>query len=332
MNRRFGVRKAAAVAAVGTCVLATYVGVASGEIGTRSSVPLVTVPLVSQTQVLDAVKAAQTLKTVPSDLRPSLLDTKDVAAPGFGGDFRCGTATPNKAEVPSYAFGGCSYGNLRSKKLMVVYGDSHAGMWGEALQYVALREGWRLVTFDLPGCPAPDLNFISWTTSSPNTQCDVFHQIAPAAINKLHAQLVVVTSEAGAQQVKRNVMATAAQWETGWSTAIRGLQQPGTKVVMIGDIPQWDNDDAYCLSAHMSDVQACAAPPSVALAPNVKAEDLAAEVNKVPYISPSPWICAEECEPVIDGMRVYLDQYHLTASYVGYLSGSLQEALAMSNY
>ncbi len=331
MNRGFGVRKAAAVAAVATCVLATSVEVASGDTGARSARPSVAGPIARETQVLDAVKAAQTLKTVPADLRPSLLDTKDVAAPGFGGDFRCGTAIPNSAKVPSYAFGGCTYGDLNSKKLMVVYGDSHAGMWGEALQYVALRDGWRLVTFDLPGCPAPDLNFISWTTNSSNTQCDVFHKIAPTAINTLHPQLVVVTSEAGAQQVKRNVMATTAQWQSGWSATIRELQRRGTKVVMIGDIPQWDNDDALCLGAHMGDVQTCAALPSVALASNVKAEHLAAEMNKVPYISPAPWICAQECEPVINGMRVYLDQYHLTATYVAYLSGSVQEALAGAN-
>jgi hypothetical protein len=306
-------------------------GAAVGDILVLPATAAPSGPFITQAEVLKSVQAAQDLKAVPSDLRPSLSNTTDQAEPGFGGNYQCGSARPNKPDVPSYAFGGCTYGDLEGKKLMVAYGDSHAGMWGEALQYIALREGWRLVTFYLPGCPAPDLRFISWTTNSPNTQCNLFHESAPAAIDKLHPQVVVVTSEAGPQQVKRNVMATGAQWEAGWSVVIRSLQQKGTRVVMIGDIPQWDNDDADCLSAHMGDVQACAAPPSVALAPNVSADESAARETNISYISPAPWICAKECEPVVDGMRVYLDQYHLTATYVAYLSGALQGELPLGN-
>jgi SGNH domain (fused to AT3 domains) len=316
-----------AVALLGAIISAftPQTALASGRQRTAGST---TGQVVPTSQVLGAVQAAQSLQSVPKDVRPSLTDNGDTAGPGFGKDFSCKSGPPNKAKVPGYGFGECSYGDLKSSKLMVVYGDSHAGMWGEALQYIALRAGWRLVTFYLYECPDPNYNYISWQTNSPDKQCSEFHAIAPGAIDGLHPQLVVVTSEAEAFQVNhRGVLATSTQWQTGWEKVFQSLRRPGTRVVMIGDIPQWSNNDAYCLAAHMSDVQACAASPKQALAENVAAERAAAAASRVQYISPEPWICARQCEPIVDGIRVFNDQYHLTGTYVAYLSGALQHSL-----
>lgn len=282
--------------------------------------------VVPASDVLSAVEAAQALRSVPRDLQPGLT-VNDEANPVVN-DMSCRSA-PNRAGVPFYAFGGCTYGDLSSSKLMVVYGDSHAAMWAEALQYIALRAGWKLVTYYLWNCPAPDLSYISSQTGSPNKQCSEFHEIAPPAVARLHPQLVVVTSEAGYQQVARGVVATPAQWQSGWAKAIQELRRPGTRTVMIGDIPQWGNDDAYCLGAHMDDVQSCATSPKEGVPVNVPAEERAAGASKVQYISPEPWICARKCEPIIGGMRVYNDEYHLTGDYVEYLSGALQQALGL---
>jgi hypothetical protein len=280
--------------------------------------------------VLKAVQAAQSLQSLPSGVK-STLTANDLAAPGFGGNVICESGATNKPGLPDYEFGECSYGDLTSKKLMVVYGDSHAGMWGEALQYIALRAGWKLVTFDLSNCPAPALNYVSWATNTLDTQCEAFHSAAPAAIARLHAQLVVVTSDAQAQQAKHGVIYTAAQWEQGWSQTLKQLRHVGTRLVMIGDIPQWADDSSACLAAHTSTVQDCASLPQPALAPDIASERQAASANKVQYISPTNWICGKQCEPVIDGLRVFNDEWDLTSIYVAYLSGALQQSLGIPN-
>jgi hypothetical protein len=100
--------------------------------------------------------------------------------------------------------------------------------------------------------------------------------------------------------------------------------------VVIGDIPQWSNDDAECLSTHMRDVQDCAVAAYQAPVNNAAAEKNAAESSGAEYIPTARWICELRCEPIIAGMRVFLDTYHLTGTYVEYLSGALQQELALS--
>ena len=273
-------------------------------------------------QMTAAVEAAQSLRAVPSSVETSLT-MDDNAFPR--GHSQCVTAT-NSANIPSGQFGGCTFGDLTSSKLMVVYGDSHAGMWAAGLESIAQRAGWKLKLFMLSGCPAPDLNFISYQTEAPNTQCTAFHAIAPPAINALHAGLVVVTSES-IEQVARGVYATPAQWKTGLTATLHSLQQSGTTVTMIGDIPQWSGSKVTCLAANASNVQVCALTTTKAVSPNLSGEAGAAQSSGVTYIPGTPFVCATKCEPVINGMRVYNDEYHFTNAYVQYLSGPLQEAL-----
>jgi SGNH domain (fused to AT3 domains) len=285
----------------------------------------------STAQVLTAVKAAQSLKTVPAGLQPGLTNTTDVAqVPGDGAPtkYKCRPPSAHQDGIPNYAFGECVYGDLTGKKLMIVYGDSHAEMWAGALGTIAAESGWRLETFNLPGCPAPDLAFISYTTNAPNAQCTTFHKIAPPAIRAQHPSLVVVTSES-TQDVAVGKPATSAQWETGLRATFASVKESGTRLAMIGDIPQWLNDDADCLAAHESSVQDCASKPADALSPNLGAEQAAAVKSGATYISVTPWICGAMCEPVIANLRVFLNTYHLTGHFVQYVSGALRQSLKL---
>ena len=103
--------------------------------------------------VLAAIKAAQTLKSVPTSLRRRLAQKDDAGPRTF---FEC-TSVNN----PSHAnpFGNCAYGDPKGTKLMVIYGDSRAAMWGATLEGVAKRLGWKLKVFGLGGCPVPNLHF-----------------------------------------------------------------------------------------------------------------------------------------------------------------------------
>lgn len=278
-------------------------------------------PATSDAQVLGAVKAAQNLQTLPNNVQPGLTVTNDGAGVGTG---KC----PNTSGV--MVSQGCAYGDLTSKKLMVVYGDSHAAMWAEALQIIAKRTGWKLAVFSLSGCPAPDLSLISAQTNGPNTQCQQFHTLAVQAIKKLHPSLLVVTSESTGQTAV-GVAATPTQWQSGLTKTFASLSEPGTSMVMIGDIPQWPLDDGDCLAARMTNVQGCSASPAQAVSANVQAEHRAAKLSGVKYISTTDWACATKCEPVIGNIRVYFNQYHFGAIYTAYLSDPLQQALGLGS-
>jgi hypothetical protein len=314
---------------------AVTVGIAGCASQSVSSTAATTIPesavfqkVVTISEVSRAVTAAQKITALPSDLTPSLINSTDKAWAGapYG---PCHQLVGQPADVPVGEFGGCLFGDYQSDKLMVVYGDSHAGMWSSTLEAIAIRDHWSLRTFALPYCPPEDLTFVEF--GKVNAACAAFHRAALTAIRVLHPKLLVVTGQTIDEQSAPGVFYTSNQWKEGLVRTIEALKQMGTRVVVIGNIPQWTSDDADCLAAHETDVQACMVPRDQGIPVNVAGERAAAQATGVAYIDPTPWVCSQMCVPVVGNMRVFLDEYHFTRTYAVYLSGALQQALGLGN-
>ena len=283
----------------------------------------------SNAQVLAAVKAAQSITKVPSNLTPKLTNENDIEVLN-NGDCPTHYSAP-KVGLDSLHFGQCTYGDPKGKRLMVIFGDSHAGMWLTSIRNAAARTGWRVRIFYFPGCPAPDLTFYSDTSNAPNTACNTFRTAAIKAIRKLHPAMLVVTSASLSQEVSKGVIATSAQWQNGYTKTLSMLKMPGTQLVVMGDIPILAQDDATCLAAHESNVKACTTPLAQAeTGVYISAEQQAASANGAQYVSTAPWMCAQVCVPIVGHMRVYNNQFHISATYAKYLSGAVQTALNLS--
>ena len=52
----------------------------------------------------------------------------------------------------------CEFGDPRSERTLVLFGDSHAMQWINAMRKAVDAEGWHLVTLVKPGCAASDIN------------------------------------------------------------------------------------------------------------------------------------------------------------------------------
>ena len=269
--------------------------------------------VLSAKQVSEALKAAQSITHVPADLTPKLSNLNDIEVLD-NGDCPANYTAPDVG-IDALHFGECTYGNPTATRLLDIFGDGLAGMWSTAIRYAAERTGWRVRIFYFPACPAPDLTFYSVDTDRPNYACNRFRTAAIAAIRQTHPAMVVVTSST-LQHVTRHRLVTSAQWKAGYSKTLSLLKMSGTKLVVMGDIPYLTQDDPACLVTHKSDVQACATPLSVAeTGVLISAERQAAKANGAEYINPAPWICSKICEPIVGNIRVYNDQYDLSATY-----------------
>jgi peptidoglycan/LPS O-acetylase OafA/YrhL len=304
--------------------IATHYGRWNLEHGDRAATSLKDEPPLAQrtyattAQVLDAVKAARDIQTLPAGAGAQLTNKSNFAEARHATDCR------EKSAVPSDHFGECTYGDPHGTKLMVMYGDSHATMWGAALEGVAAKHGWRLRVFSLGGCPAPDLHFLNYATRTPYEDCDKFHDGATHAISELHPDVVIVTSIGGL--LLDGNWPTGPQWQDAWISTFQKITQPGTRAVLLSDVPSWKNNDTRCVAAHRDDVQKCSAAVPDATYSHAD-EQLAAAAAGALYVSPQPWICTDRCEPVIADHIVYQDTDHLTQAYAEYLTGALGEAL-----
>jgi hypothetical protein len=326
---KFNISKIATLAAAAAVVAACSTGGASGNgsggsSGGNSTDNLNTsAPFTTTVEVLDAVKAAQNLTTVPDSVAAGLArEDNDPPKPYFD----CKTVPAADNPTDANPFGQCAWGDPKGSKLMVIYGDSHAPMWHTALAAVGAKQGWKVRAFSLGGCPVPDLQFWSYQSNAPYTKCDEFRASVIPAIKAMHPDLLIMTSISD-QLLADQSRPTPEQWQDGWASTFNKLSQPGTKYAILGDIPVWKNNDARCLAAHLKAVQDCSAPIATATPKNIPAEQAAAERIGALYIPTVPWICAETCQPVIASIRVFNNQYHLTRSYVLYLAGAVSEAL-----
>jgi hypothetical protein len=281
-------------------------------------------------QVVEAVKAAEQVQTLSDTVAASL--RKSDNGGGASGCFdRLDTHKPAVLEAHQPAddigFGECASGDRHGTKLMVIFGDSRAWMFGAPLERIAAKAGWKLRVFGFGGCEVADLEYWSSETNAPNKECDAFRSAAISQIRALHPNLVITTS-AGDHRLADGTVPTPAQLQDAWVSTFQELAQPGTRLAMIGPIPSWPNDDARCLAAHVRKVQACSiATAEVVTNKHEAPQAAAAAAAGVVFVSPRPWVCADRCEPVIADIRVYKERYHFSSTYAVYLTGALSEAL-----
>jgi hypothetical protein len=268
----------------------------------------------SAAEIAKLVAASSAIETLPKDLVPPLaqLPSDSVGAYYGGAGRNCGGG-------PSE----CNYANRKSKRVIVLFGDSHAQMWLPAFVPVAKAAGDRLSLVWLSGCPAATVSVWDAGTHSTNTGCNSWRAAMIRLIHKLDPILVLLASRTSDIPGPNNIPTTDAAWQAGLEQTIVALKSPTTEVAVIGDITVFSphNDLPQCLAAKPTDVQGCAVPnPNGYTRHHFAAEQAAATAEGVPYLNPQPWLCTTTCSPVIGRYAVYYDSFHVSATYAEYLS------------
>jgi hypothetical protein len=281
-------------------------------------------PGATAAQVAAAVQAAAGIGTVPADLAVPVSEAID-DGPEAGWD---GCLVDDDA---STAKDGCVYGDKQATRTLVLYGDSHAGMWESAFDVAGRRTHTRIVLFAKPACAVPDLHFWDETTQRRNTECDAWHAWAADRIVALKPDTIVLTSLFTGPRDFDKKDITEAQWAQGLTATLARLKTSGAKLVVLGDMPYLEQSAPECLAAHTGDVKACARPASAAVNYDHDAnEKKTAQAAGATYVDTVDWFCTDVCSPIIGNMVVYQNQYHITAAYSRYLSAVLAGAVGMA--
>ncbi|HVT42231.1 MAG TPA: SGNH hydrolase domain-containing protein [Acidimicrobiales bacterium] len=316
IRRRISIGAVLAVAVVALCGTTATAGASKP---TAQKAPKVA----TTADVLKAVAAATAITTLPAKpdppLKESAADHALIEIDQHGCDPAFNSSTTGK----------CLFGDPKGKKTIVLYGDSHAGMWFPAFDTLAKANHWKLVLLMKAVCPAVDLSFWYWPNDSAYPSCDAWHQYATARINKIDPAVVVLTSWwHGVGIVPNGVAPTDGEWELGLEQALSSITSPGTKKVVLGDIAYLNQTGPDCLAAHTTDVQSCTTPASDAVqTDHEQALQTAAQATGATYISVIPWLCTSVCTAVVGNYDIYADASEITNQYVDYLEGALAAAM-----
>jgi len=264
------------------------------------------------------LKAPKGPVPLPANVRPSLAD----ASNDWERLLRDGCLVQELQITPA----NCVYGDPNGTITVALVGDSHASQWFPAVQRIALAKHWKLVPFVKLSCRFVDLPIFSRVLKREYTECEAWRPLVVKRLQALKPDLTIVAAAEGMDPMIPADNSPAVQ---GTAMAVLLRQIPGPKAIIV-DTPSPEYDVPACLSAHTSDVTQCATPRAIAYSWRHRTLEVTA-VKATPHatlVDLSTAICPyDPCPAVFNGMIVYRDNFHLTATFSAYLAPQLAAAL-----
>jgi peptidoglycan/LPS O-acetylase OafA/YrhL len=221
----------------------------------------------------------------------------------------------------------CAYGAKDATLTLALVGDSHAAQWFPALARLAAHEGWRVVTFVKVSCPFIDLPVRNLSLKREYRECAEFDEGSIARLNALKPDLTLVSMSRLATHPLHAADDTVATMGAAIGQMIARL--PGRTAIIV-DTPYAKRDIPGCLSSHKDDTDACAIARKTAFSGDLgEVEAVAAAASGAAIIDLTSRICVGDgaCPVVVNGLIVYRDEEHLTATFARSLAPALGTAI-----
>ena len=233
--------------------------------------------------------------------------------------------------------GSCAFGDTNSSTVLALFGDSHAEHWLAGLDRVGRERGWKIVAMVRGGCPVADLGLDATLRGGRRDRECARHREATirriiamrpaAAILSSWDHYVPVDGRPDAGLVPPD------DWQRGLRRTYARLGAAGIPVAAIRGTPRTWFDVPACLSRRAAGLPLagdCIYERRRALSPlAAAAQARAARGLRVRIVDLNDRICATpRCDVRRDGLIVFTDDNHLTASFTRALAPVLGARLA----
>jgi peptidoglycan/LPS O-acetylase OafA/YrhL len=227
----------------------------------------------------------------------------------------------------------CIFGDPTSSTDVVLFGDSHAIQWFNALQLVARQAHWRLVTVVKSGCAASD---IGADTIAEADVCRRWRAKAFQTIATLRPELVFAGS----------FTAVFGRRDDGWpyrrldrltlgtKATLDQLTRAGLSVVLFRDTPLPPFNVPTCLARSALHpwfgLHSCGFDRATAVSSSVfdAEKTAAAGMPRVHFLDLTDQLCRTSvCPAILNNMIVYRDQSHLTGTFASSLAPAVAARL-----
>ncbi len=279
--------------------------------------------------VVEAVAAARASAAIPAALAPPLDQLRDDTWQ---------VAAPCAAETNESTTDICGYGPSDAGRSMVIMGDSHAGMWVQALRLVAESAGWKFTYLIKGGCSSADVVLVASGRESQHEACQAWRIWALDQIADLQPDVVILADRGDkpfvapdGSEIPSGTAEHDQAWQTGLTTTVGTLRESGVgRVIVFSETTVMDRDGVTCLGAANANLGDCLTgiPPSVSA--TAAAGQRAAEASGGEYKDVTPWLCADNvCPMVVSDIIVYSDGQHITLTYASALAETMKVELGL---
>lgn len=192
----------------------------------------------------------------------------------------------------------CTYGDLNSRKTIVLYGDSHAAQWFPVLAQLAKDRGLKLVSLTKSACPSVDVQRSNQGAFN-NRDCNQWRINSIKRINQIKPVAVIVSSFQYFTPPK-SVKNREKWWSDGQIKLLQSLRSSSRNLIYLADTPRPLRDVPNCLASRSSASCDSTIKTPVQITVGFK------------IIDPNPWLCTSICPAIKDGYVVYRDSSHIS--------------------
>jgi peptidoglycan/LPS O-acetylase OafA/YrhL len=205
--------------------------------------------------------------------------------------------------------GDCTYGDDSSSKTIVLYGDSHAAQWFPALEELANKNGFKLVSLTKSACPASEVRRME-VGAYKNRDCFKWRENSIKRMQEMKPAAIILSGFEHFD-VPDNFSSRQSWWLDGQRLAYQNLQGASSKLIYISDTPHPKQDIPNCLATNGGAI--C---------------DDSEKSNSPVFggfieVNPTPWLCTNKCPAVVDGIVAYRDASHISVATSRSLSREL---------
>ncbi len=216
----------------------------------------------------------------------------------------------------------CVFGEPEGSEIAILFGDSHAGHFADAMDEAARRRGWRLRVITRGGCPVSRVPLWNFAKRAVDAECAQWREQAIAKILAYRPAVVVVSTWTG--YPKKNVVSESGEpidraaaeqkFFDGYVETLNLLKEAGIRVVVVAATPKNRRGKVLdCIYSQGAD--ACGTARGEAVEDNGP-ERAAAREAGIELLDLNDRFCGRNvCPAVIDGEIVYRDATHLTGSF-----------------
>lgn len=202
-------------------------------------------------------------------------------------------------------FFSCTYGRKSARTTIALVGGSHSTHWLPALQILADRHDWRIVTY---------LKDMCWFALAPASKygepypgCDRWKARVLARLKSDPPDVLFTTATYGGDVIEIVPDGFTRMWQK--------LGESGVQVVAVRDTPYLNFAAAECFEVFGAAAARCSRPRKTMLAQHNPAERLPDLPPNIHLVDLSDYFSdATTCFPAAGNVMIYRDDNHITAT------------------
>lgn len=232
------------------------------------------------------------------------------------------------SHLPTFPRNPCRFGSPHGRTTVVLAGNSHAGQWLPALQRMARRSHWKIVTELASQCVMADVTQM-FPEVDERRNCRSWTRHAATRVRRDRPDLIVFANRMSLPAAGHTIDHSVRAYAAGMARVFRRWK--GIPVVVIRDTPAPSQVGGpaipACLEDHPDDYAACNGLRSQWV-PQDPAELAVKHFKNVRLVNVNNHLCGPRiCPSVVGRVIPYFDGSHLTATFARTMAPFLRPAL-----